>query len=791
MSEFENRGGSNLKVKKIFIFLPLFFFLINSFAQKPTQTIRGKVVDTDTELALVGATVEILKTDPIIGVATDEDGNFRLENIVVGRYELKINYLGYETLIVTEVLVESGKETVLELMLQQTETQIAAVIVKGDRISSKAISPVSSYIITREETLRFPATFFDPARLSLTFAGVTNTNDQTNGISIRGNSPNNMVWQIEGVEIVNPNHTNNAGTFSDRSTQNGGGVNILSAQLLSTSHFLTDAFPAQYGNSLSGVMDMRLRQGNSEQYEFTAQAGLVGLDIAAEGPFSKKNDASFLINYRYSTLGLLSAIGVELGDEAITFQDLSFNLSFPTKKVGRFTLFGMGGLSENIFEAQRDTSVWEFDKDRYDISFDSKMGAIGATHTLPVETASIWKTVFAISALENNRIGNRLNDELVLQNIENDNYKEQKVAFSTIFNHKINNQNRFDIGLDLIHLDYDIFANVDGSEQTSKGSGQGLLIQPFFNFENIIRDLLILNLGLRFQYFTFNKSQSIEPRASLTYNLPQNQHLSLAYGLHSKLQLPQLYFADIEGGNPNEMLGFTKAHHMILGYEKTFQQTINLRGEIYYQSLFDVPIVDDRVSSFSALNMLEGFIKDTLVNLGTGENYGLEISVTKNFTGNYFLLANGTYYESKYTGGDGIKRDTRYNGNYIFNVTGGKEFHWDKDKKNKVLGINAHLTYRGGFRETPIDVGASEITGETVYIENEAFSIQQPAYFKIDLRVYYKINKPKYTETIALDIQNLTNNQNVAFSYYDVQKGALVEKNQLGLIPILSYRVEF
>jgi hypothetical protein len=167
------------------------------------------------------------------------------------------------------------------------------------------------------------------------------------------------------------------------------------------------------------------------------------------------------------------------------------------------------------------------------------------------------------------------------------------------------------------------------------------------------------------------------------------------------------------------------------------------------------------------------------------------LSVTKNFTGNYFLLINGTYYESKYTGGDGIKRDTRYNGNYIFNLTGGKEFHWDNGKKNKVLGVNAHLTYRGGFRETPIDIEASEISGETVYLENEAFSIQQPAYFKIDLRLYYKINKPKYTGTIALDIQNLTNNENVAFSYYDAQKGALVVKNQLGLIPVLSYRATF
>lgn len=790
MSEFEQRGDNMIKIKIIFV-LSLLFFLLNGFAQKPTQTIRGKVSDSDTEMALAGATIEILKTEPTIGSVTDEYGHFRIENIEVGRYEIKASYLGYETLIVTEISVESGKETVLELSLQQTESLITEVIVKGERTSSKAINPVSTYALTLEQTLRFPATFYDPARLTMTFSGVANDNDQANGISIRGNSPNNMTWQLEGVEIVNPNHTNNAGTFNDRSTQNGGGVIILSTQLLSTSYFLKSTFPSKYGNSLSGVMDMRLRQGNSEKYEFTAQAGLIGLDVAAEGPFSKKSEASFLANYRYSTLGILSAMGVELGDEAIAFQDFSFNISVPTEKAGRFTFFGIGGMSENVFKAKRDSSLWEFEKDRYDITFDSKMGALGATHTLPVGSSAVWKTTFAYSALENNRVGNRLDDDLVLENLENDNFNEQKMAFSTIYNQKLNKNNRLDIGFNLTQQDYELFTKLERNEQTLKGVGGGALIQPFVNHENSFGDFLMVNLGFRFQYFTFNKSKSFEPRASLSFSFPKKQNLSLAYGLHSKLQLPQLYFAQIEGGNSNTSLGFTKGHNVVLAYEKAFGKSFNLNGEVYYQSLFDVPIVDDKNSSFSALNLLEGFVSDTLINNGTGENYGLEVSLSKNFTGDYFLLANGTFYQAKYVGGDGIQRDTRYNGNYIFNLTGGKEFYWDKNKKNKILGVNAHMTYRGGFRETPIDIDASKIAGTTIYIEEAAFRLQQEDYFKIDLRVYYKINKQNFTSTIALDIQNLTNAKNEAFSYFDVLRGELVVKNQLGLIPVLSYRATF
>lgn len=776
--------------------IPMFFFVCfftNGFTQTPTQTIRGKILDADTETSLAGATVEILKNDPLQGTSTDENGTFRFENVAVGRYELRFSYLGYKTLILTEILVESGRETVLEILLQQTESMITEVVVKGDRASTRVASPVSAYTLTLEETLRFPATFYDPARLTMAFAGIVNDNDQANGISIRGNSPNNMTWMLEGVEIVNPNHLSNSGTFSDRATQNGGGVNILSAQLLGASHFLTSAFPANYGNSLSGVMDMRLREGNNEINEFTMQFGLIGIDLALEGPLSNKRNApSFLINYRYSTVGLLSAMGLDLGDEAITFQDLSFNLTLPTRKAGKFSLFGMGGKSENIFEALRDSSEWEFDKDRFDISFESKMGAIGATHTLPLGSASVWKTSLAFSALEHQRTGNRLNDALMPENIESNSYQEQKLAFSTNFNHKLDKNNRIEAGFNFVQPDYKILGtdNNDPGYALS-GNGSGLLLQPFVNVETKLQHFLTINLGVRYQYFTFNESHSLEPRTSLSFHLPHDQNLSLGYGLHSKLQIPQLYFAEIEGGNPNRDLGFTKAHHFVLGYEKSLKNSFKLRSEIYYQRLFDVPIIDDENSNFSAVNLLEGFVSDTLVNEGTAENYGIEISLSKNFTNDYFLLANGTFYESKYTGGDGIKRDSRFNANYIFNLTGGKEFHREKNNKHKVYGINAHISYRGGLRETPIDVDASSAAGTTVYHEEAAFSLQQDAYFRIDLRLYYRLNKSKYSGTLGLDIQNLTNAENAAFSYFDVQKGELVVKNQLGIIPILSYRSSF
>lgn len=765
--------------------LATIFLLILPFwvcAQNLTQTIRGKITDADTGQPLAGATVQIIENQT--GAVTDSFGNYRLENISVGRYRLQASYIGYQTLTIAEILVESGHEVVQNVELSEQATPVEEVVVRASR---NVTQPVSVKTLTIEEVLRFPATFYDPARLATAFAGVVGDNDQANGISVRGNSPNGLLWRLEGVDIVNPNHTPNAGTFSDRVTANGGGVNILSAQMLGASTFYTGAFPAEYGNALSAVMDMRLRTGNDQKHETIGQIGLIGIDFANEGPFSQKGGASYLFNVRYSTVGLLEQLGVDFGDEKINFYDGSFNLNFPFKNGARLTFFGMGGNSENIFEAQRDSSVWEFQKDRYDINFKSSMGALGATYTKPVGKRAVWRTALAYSILDSERTGERLDDEYKLKLVEEDQYLQSKLSLHTSLNFKQNAQSNWQIGVTATQQAYDI-QSIDNNKTTAEGNGNGILLQPYITWRYQM-GAFNTNVGLHLSHFTFNSTTALEPRASLSWELSEKRSLSLTYGLHSQLQQPQLYFAE---NTPNKDLDFTRAHHIVLGYREKLSPSSNLDLEMYYQSLFRIPISISS-NSFSATNLLEGFVDERLINNGTGKNYGIEISYQKFITDNFYLLTNATYYQSKYKSSDGIERDTRWNGNYIFNATTGKEWRWLQKggNINAVFGANARVAYLGGFRDTPIDAQTSLDAGETIYIENEAFSIQQKAYFRTDLRFYYKRNKAKYSTTLALDIQNASNAQNVAYSYYDVQKQAIVVKNQLGIIPLLSWRIEF
>jgi hypothetical protein len=773
---------------KLSTLLPTFIFLLVSFhlnGQEHLQTLRGNVRDADSQQLLEGVSILLMDTDR--GSVTDSLGNFTLEDVPIGRYALRVSYIGYQTLEINPVILESGKESILEIWLVEATSILQSVVVRAPESSIITNCP-SVRILTNEETLKFPATFDDPARLVMSLPGVAGENDQANGLSIRGNSPNGMQWQLEGLEIVNPNHTPNAGTFSDRITQNGGGVNILSVQLLDASYFYTGAFPSEFGNALSGIMDMKLRSGNNQKHEFTGQAGLIGVEMASEGPLPTKG-GSYLVNFRYSTVGLLQRLGLEFGDESISFQDLSFNLNFPLGSVAQATFFGMGGVSDNFFKAKRDSSLWFFDKDGFDIDFTSQMGVIGSTLSLPLGNKGSLNTAIAFSGIESQRLANSLNADYEPQPDEKDETIQTKLAFRSTYTNKINLQNRLRLGISMTNH-YAKITSVIQTQTIAFGRGSGMLIQPYADWQ-FRKGRIITNLGLRYSLFTFNKSAALEPRASIEWKGGSKNTLSFSYGLHSQMQLPQLYYSNsIFPDNSN--LDLSKAHHLGIAFKQFFGDNLQLISEIYYQRLFDLPVSANRASSFSAYNMLESFVGESLVNEGTAENYGLEISLRRFQSNGFYYLLNATLYQSRYTGSDGVKRNTRYNGNYIFNGIFGKAWSWNTHRNNrKSLGLNIRCNLLGGFRETPVDKEASSIAGRTIYLEQEAFSTKQQDYFRIDFRLYFQNNKSKTTGRLSFDIQNLLNTQNTAFNYYDVRRQTIVQKYQLGLIPMLSYRIKF
>ena len=755
-------------------------------AQINDLTYQGQLIDALAEQPIEGATVILSGLSKSKTSYTDEEGIFRFEGLQSGNYQLNIQSLGYETLTVAEISIHTGVPKVSTFSLVPTLNQLRSVVVKAPTRQRATQSFNSIHTLTVEETFRYPGTFYDPARLATHFPGVINDNDQANNLVIRGNSPNYMGWYLEDVEIVNPNHLSNAGTLNDRSTQSGGGVNILSAQMIDNTAFLKSAFPASYGNALSGIMDMHLRKGAEDQFHFTGQLGLNGIDAAMEGPFQKGREGSYLVNYRYSTLGLLSALGVDLGDEQFNFQDLSFHMQLPLKRQGTISIFGMGGTSKNRFEGTGDPTMWEEFKDRQNIKFDSKMGALGISLQL-----KSWKTTLAFSGNSHKRLSSLILSESLTTSFERDLNEEGRISLHSRHRFSLSKHGFVDVGIRLNRIRFNHLFARDFLEISSAARTDAWLLQGYAKSRWQLQPRLSLLAGVQFSNFTLSQSSVVEPRLALQQWISKRSNLNLSYGLHSRLPTQNaLFIADGEG-NDNQDLDFIRGHHLVLGYRHTLTSQSKFSAEIYYQSLFNVPIGEGDNRSFSTLNSIDYINIQNLVSEGTGENMGIELGYEKYFSNATYYQINASLFDSKYKGADGITRNTRYNARYAVNVTGGKEFTWRKQNKVKNFGANIRLYARGGFWEGPINVSASQMLLTTIYQEESAFTEQLPDFFKIDLRFHYKRTKKKYTSILGLDILNATNQENIAYYFYNPINQSVLAKNHLGIIPILSYRIEY
>lgn len=769
-----------------------------AYAQVTMQVVRGTIVDKISEEPIPGATVVVMNSDPLNGTTTDAEGKFTLVKVPVGKQALKISFLGYKEVVLQNLSVNAGKELVLSIALEEDMVKMNAVEITAEVEKNKPLnemSTVSTRTFSVEETQKFAAAVNDPARMATSFAGVIQGMDGSNFISIRGNSPNAILWRMEGVEIPNPNHFSTVGTA-------GGGISILSSQLLTNSDFSTGAFAAEYGNALSGVFDLKLRKGNNRKREYTFQLGFLGADVAAEGPFKKGYEGSYLINYRYSTLSILSQLGVPLGDGITNFQDLSLNISLPTKKLGTFGIFGFGGLSAQTRDAKKDSLKWKEEGYlQYSSDFKSNTGAIGFSNVRLFNNQSYLKTVLVLSGTQN------MDDESKLQEdystVIKEYYEEHiqsKVTLSSVYTQKINARSSIRLGLIAGRLGYNLEQkdnpdttilidqiNTTGNTQTAQG---------FVQWNYKLTPKLTTNVGLHYFQLFLNNSNSIEPRASMKYEFTPRFNASLGYGLHSQLQPLGIYFAEVNTPDgirkPNENLELSKAHHFVVSFDYNLNEFSHIKTEIYYQHLFDIPVTVDKTKTFSVINEVDGFATDPLNNTGLGRNMGLELTYERFLHRNFYYLFAGSLYDSKYKAANGTWYNTLYNTNYSVTLTMGKEWvSGEHKKKNRVFGVNIKTMYVGGLRYTPIDLDASIAADETKYDETRTFEEQNPDYFRFDLRISITRNYKRLTSTLALDIQNTTNRKNIGGQYYDSNTGEVKYWYQAPLLPILSYKIEF
>ncbi|HEY0030412.1 MAG TPA: TonB-dependent receptor [Bacteroidia bacterium] len=750
-------------------------------AQTLTQTIRGNIVDTDTKKPIEGASITVRHSEPLKTASSDANGQFRLNSIAVGRYDLKISSTGYEDRLISSLFIKSGKETVLTIELQSAIVNLKVVEINNKPTVQNEMATVSARSFSVEETKRYPASINDPARMVMSYAGVTSGYDRDNAIIIRGNSPKGLLWMLEGVEVPSPNHFSATGSSS-------GSVSMLSSTVLANSDFFTGAFPAGYGNATSGVFDIKLRNGNNEKREYTIQAGFLGVDVGAEGPFKKGKGASYLFNYRYSSTSIFKKLGYEIQGDAIPlFQDLSFKLFFPSKKAGLFSVYGLGGLS-TVSQQIRNKKE----------SYDYNIGVAGITHQYALRSNTVLKTNISFSDKSIQYRSEQKNAFNTFQYYRSD-FTDYSLNFSMNITSRINTKNVIKGGITYSNLFYNYFAEDYYSFSPTRyihlnEEDNTDLTQAYCSWKYRINSKLTLVNGVHFIRLGLNNRYSIEPRNAIKWEFGKNQSLSFGFGMHSKTEPLQTYLDKTviirDTLQLNHDLDFSRSRHYIISYDKAFTENLFFKAEAYYQELYNIPVSEDTTSSFSALNNSDGYFYGKLLSTGTGTNYGIELTIDKKFYKTYFFLITASLFESKYKGADKKERNTAFNTNYVGNLVIGKELWLDKKKKN-ILNTSLRGNWTGGRRYTPIDLEKSKYYNTEILKKDEAFSAKMDDYYRIDLQIGYIHNHAKFSSELRLDIQNLTNRKNVYSIYYDASDEEIKETYQLGLIPVLSYRIEF
>jgi hypothetical protein len=787
-------------------------------AQNLTQTIRGRVVDAELKFPLPGASVMVVAGGiTVTGSTSDAQGEYRLDNIPVGRHTIRITFLGYKEAVLNNIILTSAKEVILNVELQASTLSLEGVEITATRSGQvqNEMATVSARAFTIDETDRYAGSRGDPARMASNFAGVQGADDSRNDIVIRGNSPQGVLWQVEGINIPNPNHFAIPGTA-------GGPVSILNNKVLANSDFYTGAFPAEFGNSIAGAFDLRLRNGNNQKHEFSGQFGFLGTELFAEGPLSKTSGASYLVSYRYSTLSLFSGLGINIGTTAVPkYQDGAFRLNFPLKSGGSVALFGVGGMSDiDIMISEQDpskTNIYgENDRDQY---FGSKMGFTGITYTQPIGQKAMIKATVAASTEIQDAYHEYIDRQSGSQTIEGMlpmlryTFGQQKYSGILSYTNRVNPRNTFQAGA---NSDLYAFNFQDSVRNINKGDANylqwrtrwqsrepALLLQPYMQWKHRFTDFISITAGLHSQYFSLNNSLSVvEPRLGFSWAMANRQTLSAGIGVHSQLQPTYLYFyaRQSPGGQllapHNKDMGFTRSNHYVLSYEKILGQNIRLKAETYYQHLYDIP-VEVRSSSFSLVNTGAGFSRfmpNELTNAGIGQNYGVELTLERFFSRGYFFLLTGSLFESKFQGSDGVWRDTDFNGNYAFNALFTREV---KVRRNHTFSAGTKVTAAGGRRYGPVDLEASEREKEVIFIEATRNSLQFRDYFRTDLRVNYRINRARVTHELAIDFINMFNTKNILKLTFappvisNENISPVREEYQLGFLPIFYYKIDF
>jgi Carboxypeptidase regulatory-like domain len=767
-------------------------------AQHTAGMVKGVVLDAYTRRAVPEASIVLTPSEQTI--QSDTNGLFALAEVPTGRVQVQVSHEGYLPCTSEATLLRSTGTLTLDVLLQPIHHQIGTVEVMAKPFEPfNELATVSARSFTADETDRVAAAINDPGRLVLSYPGVQKgADDAENQIIVRGNGPGGILWRVEGIDVPNPNHFAVIGSA-------GGGLTIFSAQLLSRSDFFTGAMPAEYGNALSGAFDIRFRRGNDEHREHHVRVGLVGIDVATEGPL-RKGRSSYLVNYRYSTLTLLNNMGFNLVGERVNnkFQDISFNLTFRNRDNRKWwTVFGSGGQSEEHYlpvenpEARRNTQPdhWESRLKP------ANVGIVGATFNwLPdTQSQSHLKAAVAVVGSAIRREYDTLDRQNTPYRYETQRYLDQRLVASLTYSMVLWTGWRLKTGLMGSAIGFDFLNQVAPRFGTSdiralpdtriqvQGEGATALVQQYAQVRRQSARWT-LDAGYHFLWLTLNGRRAFDPRLAVGYQLTGRQRLRIACGQYSRTLPLMTYFAtDTTQRLFNRNLPLLRNRQVVLGWDIAWQQ-MRVTLEAYWQHLDRVPVAVNPERLYWMLDQSDQYPYFPVVSTGSGSNYGIDAAFEKGFSRTWSFLLNGSLLAARFRLPDGRSGSSVFDTRFSSAATVVKEFGL---RRGDLLQVSSRFLCSGGLRYTPLDVAQSAAQRTYIPDETQRNTAQTPVFKRLDLRIAWRYNRRHLAGAVSLDIQNVLNQPYATRVGYDSVRNATYLIKQGELLPLLAFQVDF
>ncbi len=755
----------------IFKVILLFSFIctVDISAQQEKGVIYGNVRDVISMQPLIGANILIL--DSNLGAATDFEGNYRIEGIKPGTYRLKISSIGYTSIIKTDVVVNSIKPARLDAELKETTLELDEVTVQDEYFFKNPLEPISTTNFSFEEIRRAPGGFEDVVRALSILPGVAQADAGRNDLIVRGGAPSENLFLVDGIVIPNINHFGTQGAA-------GGPLSYVNLDFVKSTSFSTGGFPVTYGDRLSSVLSINLKNGRQDRIggKATVSATQFGLDM--EGPVNESSDFIFSVRRSYLDF-IFKAAGFAFVPE---YYDLLSKVNIKTGLNSNLSFFFLGALDNVKFF--NDTPDKRFDNSR-------TLGSDQKQYTFAGKYRQIFGTGFVDISLSRNYVNyNSIQNDTVQNPIYKNISTEIENNLKSDLTFKVSPENELNIGteLKLIEFNSDIYSpakltsfgdsiaavNSQMNENYFKWGG-------YINFNTVMMKRVIVNLGIREDYFSgINTKFYFSPRFSLSYNLSSINSINFSTGIY--YQSPSYLW--LNNGN-NKNLKDIKVNQYILGFENMLREDILFKVEGFIKDYSNYPtsltrpylILANTGAGYSDDNFTSLGL-DPLISAGKGLTKGIEFSLQKKLSDlPYYGIMSLTISRSDFTPLDGIKRPGLYDQNFILNISGGYKFNpeWEGSFK---------FRFASGSPYTPFDA-----YGKQSVLEYNSRRLR-PAH-SLDLRVDKRWYFSSWVLITYLDVQNIYNRKNTASIRWDPRTMQVDESSSIGILPSIGVSAEF